>query len=624
MKYRLISFLSITFTLLACQSQETDSGNNEGAEPPVNNKDAISVSERALILSPETGSAVSVDITTEGDWSISGLSEGVREWLDAAPTEGHGNATVTFTCTAFNPYNEERMAVITFLSGKASAPVVIHQSCDPDRSITLSEDILEFDGTAGQQKTITLNTTKPWTVDDYSEEVSTWIKLSSTSGKTGGEITVTTPVLYEELDPRSANITFSIDRIHSASLTITQACGIELSLDKTQLDFNAEGNQTLSLSVKCNAVTKSWQIVGVDASVLEWLDFSATSGTGDQDVAISTKSENKDAVRQASFTVKVDDQHTAVFTVTQSSSMEIHVTPVELVFSGENTESKNVTVTSTTASIPWYIEGYTDDVKAWLSIDTETASALESTISIATLSLNESIEDRKATLRFHLTDSIFDEITVTQPMKPLQQYIITWKAGTVGSLTVKGGEMSPHDKFPWADAEGWATLSNVNKEYKNGKGGEVVRKGDYAVTATWLFQDFVTKEWIPLEMGPIREPVVNAAGTGYTVAVYYMNHESANIRWGWSYIKIPAKAGYRLTHVKMTAINAASNATLLLGTNKNATNGFLEESANRVTFGKNDPLDRELSTTEPNTDYYLGCVLDRQFDSFEFTYTEVR
>ena len=624
MKYRLISFLSIACALIACQGPEKDSGDNGGEEPQVENKDAISVSERALVLSPETGSTVSVDVTTAGDWSISGLGEGVKEWLDAAPTEGHGNATVTFTCTAFNPYNEERTVVISFLSGEASAPVVIRQSCDPDRSISLSEDILEFDGAAGQQKTITLNTTKPWTVDDYSDEVSSWINLSSTSGETGGEITVTTPVLYEELDPRSATITFRIDRIHSASLTINQACGVELTLDQTQLDFNAEGNQTLTLQVRCNAVTKTWQIEGVDASVLEWLDFSATSGVGDKDVAISTKSENKDAVRQASFTVKVDEQHSAVFTVTQSSAMEIHVTPTELVFSGDSTESKNVTVTSTTASIPWYIEGYTDDVKAWLSIDTETASALETTVSLSTLSLNESTEDRIATLRFHLTDNIFEEVTVTQPMKPLQQYVITWKAGTVGNPTVKGGEMSPHDKFPWADAEGWATLNNVNKEYKNGKGGEVVRKGDYAVTATWLFQDFVTKEWVPLEMGPIRQPVLNSEGTGYTVTVYYMNHESANIRWGWSYIKIPAKPGYRLTHVKMTAINAASNATLLLGTNKNATNGFLEESANRVTFGKNDPLDRELSTTEPNTDYYLGCVLDRQFDSFEFTYTEVR
>lgn len=617
MKYRIISFLSITFSLLACQGQGTDP-----SEPPVNT--AISVSERTLVLPPETGSTVSVDITTGGDWTVSGLSEGVKDWLDVTPKEGHGNATVSFISNDFNPYDEERMAVIAFLSGEASAPVVVRQSYDPDRSISLSDEVLEFDGAAGQQKTITLNTTKPWTVDDYTEEVSSWVKLSASSGETGGVITVTTPVLYEELNPRSATITFRIDRIHSASLTISQACGIELSLDKTQLDFNSEGSQALTLPVKCNAVTKTWQIEGVDDSVLEWLDFSATSGIGDQDVIISTKSENKDAVRQASFMVRVDEQHTVGFTVTQSSAMEIHVIPTELVFSAENTESKNVTVASTTASIPWYIEGYTDDVKAWLSIDTETASALETTVSITTLSLNESSEDRKASLRFHLTDNIFEEITVTQPVKPLKQYIISWKTGTVGSPTVKGGEMSPHDKFPWADAEGWATLSNVNKEYKNGKGGDVVRKGDYAVTATWLFQDFVTKEWIPLEMGPIREPVINAAGTGYTVAVYYMNHESANIRWGWSYIKIPAKSGYRLTHVKMTAINTASNATLLLGTNKNATNGFLEEDVNRVTFGKNDPLDKELSTTEPNTAYYLGCVLDRQFDSFEFTYTEVR
>ena len=624
MRYHIIQIISIACVLYACQGQEPDSGNNEGNGSQKESKDAITISEKSIVIAPEIGSTASINVTTEGDWSISGLTDGVREWLDASPKEGHGDAAVTFTCTDFNPYEEERLAVITFLSGEATAPVVIRQGSDPGRTISLSESVLEFDGTAGQQKTITLNTTKPWTVEDYSAEVSEWVKLSATSGEAGGEITVTTPVLYEELSPRTATLTFRIDRIHTAQLTVSQACGIELSLDETQLDFNSEGNQTLTLPVKCNAVTKTWQIDGVDASVLEWLNFSTTSGIGDTEVEISTKTANKDAVRQASFTVRVDDQHSAAFSVTQSSSMEIHVTPTALEFSGETAESKNVTVISTTASIPWYIDGYTDEVKTWLSIDKESASALETVVTISTLSPNESTEERKATLRFHLTDNIFEEVTIAQPVRPLKQYIITWKAGTVGSPTVKGGEMSPHDKFPWADAEGWATLNNVNKEYKNGKDGEVVRKGDYAVTATWLFQDYVTKDWVPLEMGPIRQPVLNSAGTGYTVTVYYMNHESANIRWGWSYIKIPAKSGYRLTHVKMTAVNAASNETLLLGTNKNATNGFLEESANRVKFGKPDPLDRELTTTLPDTDYYLGCVLDRQFDSFEFTYTEVR
>lgn len=591
--------------LSACQQAE-------GPEAPVIKRDTISVSEKLLMMDSEQGSKASVDITTEGDWYISGITDGVNEWLDVSPQQGHGNTTVVFSSIDFNPYEEDRMAVMTFHSGKAQESLVVRQIGDTERSITLSHEILEFDGTVGQHMTVTLNTTKPWIVEGYSQDVSEWVHLSATSGETGGELTVTTLTLNEELTPREAVITFRIDRVHSAQLTISQACGIVLSVDKTIFDFTAAGNETQTLPIKCNAVTKSWVIEGVD-EVQEWLSFSATSGVGDTDVKITTKSANQDAERKASFVVRTDEQNYADFVVLQRPAVEIQVTPNVLVFSGDAPESKSVTVTSTTTSIDWYVEGYTEDVKKWLKIDTEGASALETIVNISTLGMNASAEDLSATIRFHLTEDIYEEVTIIQSMKALDTYVITWKAASdVNSPTLKGGAMSPHSGFPWVDTWG------ASKIFKNGKGGEKIAEGSsYAVTATWLFQDAVTKEWIPLEMGPIREPTSN-------IAVYYANPGTSVIRWAWSYIKIPAKAGYRLTRVKMTSINAASNATLILGTDKNASNGFLEESANRVTLGINDPLDKELSTTVSDTDYYLGCVLERQIDSFEFTYTEVR
>lgn len=603
MKYRLF-FMSL-LALSACQ--ETDE-----PEAPVLNGDEISVSGKSLMMEAEQGSTVSVEITTEGDWYLSGITDGVKQWLAVSPEQGHGNATVTFTGIEFNPYEKERIAVMTFHSGDAQTSIVIRQASDLERCITLSEETLEFDGTVGQQKTITLNTTKPWMTEGYSQEVSEWLHLSATSGETGGELTVTTSGLNEEMTPREAVITFRIDRVHSAQLTVSQACGIELSLEKTYFDFSAAGNETQTLPIKCNAATKSWVIEGAD-EVKEWLSFSSTSGVGDAEVEITTKSTNQDAERKASFVVRVDEVNQVGFVVSQRPSVEISVTPDALVFSGGAGESKSVTVTSTTASMDWYIEGYTEDVKKWLRIDTETASALETTVNISTLGVNASSEALSATIRFHLTDDIYDELTITQSIKPLDTYVITWKAGSdVDSPTIKGGDMSPHSGFPWVDA--WAGT----KKFTNGKEGDVIdESASYAVTATWLFQDAVTKEWIPLEMGPIREPTTN-------IAVYYANPGTPVIRWAWSYIKIPAKAGYRLTHVKMTSINAASSAALVLGTDKSASNGFIEESANRVTFGKNDPLDRELSTAEAGTDYYLGCILERQIDSFEFTYTEVR
>ncbi len=611
MKYKYLLLTLVATALCAC-----DGTKKEPVDPvdPEVITDAISVSEKSLALSPELGSTVSVDITTDGDWTLSGMTDGVKEWLEASATEGHGSGTVTFTCTEFNPYDDDRMAVLTFHSGKAQALLLIRQGNDPERNITLSENLLEFEGAAGLQKTIVVNTAKPWTIEGYSEEVSAWLTLSATSGEGNGELVVTTPVISEALEPRQATLTFRIDRVHTADLVVSQACGIELNLNASQLDFTPVAGETLSLGIQCNAVSKSWQIEGADAAS-EWLDFSATYGTGDASVNITTKSANQDAVRRATFTVRVDEQHSADFTVTQASSMSIMVSPVTLEFAPDQAETKSVTVTATTVSVPWYIEGYTDAVKTWLSIETVSAQALETVVNISTLSANDGDAAREATLRFHLTEDIYDELTISQDMLALKTIVLTWKAGgTKAEPTVKGGEMSPHSKFPWVDT--WATLGDVNREWKNGYGGEVVKKGKYDVTATWLFQDYVTKEWVPFELGPIR--------TDLTTGIYYQNQENTNVRWAWSYIKIPAKAGYRITHIKMTGANAASNATLVFGADKTARNGFLEESASRVTFGKNDPLDREFTTTEANTDYYLGCILDRTFDSFEFTYTEVR
>lgn len=509
MKYRYLFLLALV-ALTACN------GGKEEEQQAGEIKDAISVSEQTLNLDPDLGSTVSVDVTTDGDWKLEGMSDGVKGWLEASALMGHGSGTVTFTCTDFNPYDVERLAVFTFRSGDASAPCVIRQACDPARRVALSADALAFTGLEDEVLSLEVVTDKAWTLEGYTEEVKAWMEVSPVSGE--GNMTVTLKSLSRNMDlaDRVVSLCFRIDRVHSADVTVSQKTGISIAPSET-----------------------------------------------------------------------------------------------ELTFAPDKAESKTIVITTTSDQYPWHVEGLPE----WLTIDTPSYTGKEKTVTLSTKGENESSGAREATISFVMSDDVKCSVTVTQESPALKTYVITWKAGgTVTSPTVKGGQDSPHSKFPWVDS--WDSLGNVNREWKNGKGGEVVKTGKYDVVATWLFQDNVTKEWIPLEMGPIR--------TDASTGIYYHNQETTNIRWAWSYIKIPAKLGYRVSHIKMTSINGASNATLVFGTDKTARNGFLEENATRVSFGKNDPLDKEFSTTQANTTYYLGCILDRTFDSFEITYTEVR
>ena len=489
---------------------------------------SIEVSEKTVFLEADEESTVSIEVTTQKDWTLEGLGDGVREWLGADVTSGSGNATVVLTAKSFNPFNDERIAVLVFRAADAKAPVIVRQKADPARTIVLSENAVAFGEEAGEELTVEIITQKPWVLEGYTEEISSWLSVDATSGESGTTLRLKTLTANLDLADRTASLAFRIDRVNAARLDISQPTGITISAGVNELQLS--------------------------------------SAAGDEG---------------------------------------------------------QITITTTTDRFPWRVEGLTEDVSTWLSVSPASGTGTSKTVTVSTLKENESALPRTAEISFVISEKICCSVTVKQQSSALQTFSISWKAGAnVNSLTVKGNSDSPHENFPWVDT--WSTLNDVNREYKNGKGGAVVRKGDYAVAATWLFLDSVTGEWIPLEMGPVRQPVLASGGTTYSIMVYYQNQESANIRFNWSYIKIPAVEGYRLSHLKVTGINAASSACLIFGSDKSAVNGFLEDSNNRVTFGLNDPVDREFTTTQANTNYYLSTSADRTVDSFEFTYTEVR
>lgn len=608
-----ISLLSLICFAALLWSCETAEESGENGKPTPEPKGSIELSQNIVSFKPDSTATATIDVTASGEWTVSGYGEGTKTWLSLSAESGTGAGSVTLECTEFNPYDEDRMAVLTFICEDAQAFLLVKQISDTLRNITVSPDTLFFTGVVDEAKLARLTTAKAWTLEGMTEELGAWLTVSAAEGEGNAEITVTTTDINEELTPRLATLAFRIDRVHTAELVISQPCGIELSLGSTSLEFGADGGENKEINILCNAKTKPWTIEGVDEAALEWLSFSATSGTGNATVQIGTKTANSDAIRHASFTVRVDAEHAAQFEVTQGSSMGIIVLPAELEFGPDAAEDKYVTVTSTTASLPWYIEGYTDEVKTWLSIDTESAQALSTEVKISTLGANLGTADNVATLRFCLTADIYSEITVTQAPVPLKTFAITWKGSGSYKKLIVGGPASPHEWFPYL--AGATTLSSM-PDFLNGKdGASVSTGGNYTNVATWLFKDSVTGEWVPLEMGGIRTATS-------TARVYYCNHGNDNLRWCGAYIKIPAKTGYKLTHVYINSFNGASLNCLSLA--KDASASQIVEGYSKVKWGKNDVFDKELTTTEEGVDYYISTNSDRWVDGFTFTYTEVR
>lgn len=513
MKYpHLFILFTAASLLLACQGEESP-------KPEAEDLSAIRLSEKSLDLSPDEGSRKSVDVITEDAWALEGLTDGVREWLSADVTSGNGPATVTFQSDAANPYNEPRVAVMTFRSGTASARVLVRQTNDPERRISLSEEALVFSGPVGQEQTVEVETAKPWVLDGYTDEVKQWISVEPVSGEANATVTLKVLTANMDIADRVASLGFRIDRVHCAHLQVSQTTGLTISASESELSA----------------------------------------------------------------------------------------------FPFDTPSEAQLTITTNTDKYPWHVEGLTAEVKTWLSVTPESATGTETQVTVKTISVNEGSAPRTATLSFCLSEQVFCTVAVSQQAEALKVLTLSWKGTASYNKVIKGGADAPHEWFPWV--VGSSTMGS-KPDFLNGKDGAVVASGgSYTKTGTWLFQDNETKEWFPLEMGPIREPTS-------TIQVYYLNHGNDQLRWRNSYIKIPAKAGFRLTHIYMNSFNAASNATLILAKDKACTQ--IVEGINKKQWGKNDPLDMDLTETQEGVDYYVTSVNDRWMDAFVFTYTEVR
>ncbi len=224
-----------------------------------------------------------------------------------------------------------------------------------------------------------------------------------------------------------------------------------------------------------------------------------------------------------------------------------------------------------------------------------------------------------------ITEGVEATLIVTQAQKAAAQKIISW-AGASGVVSITAPEGATYKAFPYSEQSEPTGAATV---WYDGVGGEVINTGAYTrITRDFVFQmsgSANVGETYTLELGPCASTTEK---TGYGNLKI---HNWTGIRGRNFYIKAPAIKGFRLTQVDATCGNAADRATsVTLGTSTAVTSATKSTATNvvdgyaQLTFGKPTPVQMTLTSTEPNTEYYLFFVADRLVSGFTFTYSEVQ
>ena len=253
----------------------------------------LTLSEKTLIFECDADQSATVTVQSDMEWTINGITDGVRRWLDVEYTGTEGESVVQVNCIEANPFEEKRVAMLDFvIDGKVKSTLLVSQYSDPDRTVNLSVDRLDFSATSGETKTFMVVTNKEWAIEDYTDEISAWAEITPVSGVGTTEVQVKMLQPGTELENRFAKVGFRIDRVHCASLILTQKSSLDITLDLDKVVFASKTGQSLNVTVKPSTSSIAWYIEGYTDEVKEWLELSSETGNGQQSVVFSTLKDN--------------------------------------------------------------------------------------------------------------------------------------------------------------------------------------------------------------------------------------------------------------------------------------------------------------------------------------------
>lgn len=281
----------------------------------------LTVSESSLYFGCESAQELTLTVNSDQSWTIEGISDGVKRWLEVEYTGEEGTSTVTVRCIEANPFDEKRIAMLDFMvEGKVKQTVIISQYSDPERTINLSHDRLEFAAAAGEEQTLSVITNKEWKIEGYTDELASWVEVTPTSGVGVTEVKVRMLSPGSEYENRTAELGFRIDRVHCAYLSIFQKTSSEIKLSSDFVVLKNRADDSATIQVISTSSVFEWHVEGYSEDIQQWLSIQPLEGLGTQDVKFSTIQDNEsDTQRSASLRFRLTDNLYADIVVVQEA-----------------------------------------------------------------------------------------------------------------------------------------------------------------------------------------------------------------------------------------------------------------------------------------------------------------
>ena len=176
-------------------------------------------------------------------------------------------------------------------------------SCDQPEVIEPAEIIFNNGGSdsfhvgaAANEITMRFSTNYAWQVSLTADEG--WLEVNPKSGKAGDSI-VQVKVSENDGSERSAILTVSCDDIQKSVEIIQAAAALRLDLSDDSFEVPSSGAE-LTVSVQSNS---AWTISGA----AQWLELSASKGSGDAEIEIIVHENENTVSRRAVLTVKAGE-----------------------------------------------------------------------------------------------------------------------------------------------------------------------------------------------------------------------------------------------------------------------------------------------------------------------------
>ena len=373
---------------------------------------------------------------------------------------------------------------------------------------------------------------------------------------------------------------------------------ISLSQDNIELDYNSGAYVDVKVQTE-----GEWVMEGLTDGVRSWLSLSAEAGVDTTVVRVATMEENvRSSVRAAVIVLRSGDA--AVNMVVKQlfdPERTISLSVESITVGGKAGEEAEVALQTPKV---WTIEGYDEQVQAWLEVSPSSGEG-NSLITLRTKTVNEGPDIREAVLGFRIDAFNCVWLNVTQDVF-IETRTIYWN-----NTTILAPEGAAYKAFPYYTATAF-TSSGI---YYDGKNGEQMAVGSINEVRTYLLKNVGTQDQFEFEFGPTVTPTA-------ALLSYYCHNNNNYIRVRNAYIKTPVIEGFKLTHVTVTGINAASVSCMSISSDYAGVSAI--DGISKVKFGKPDPIDVELTQTEVDTPYYISSNNDRFIESIKLTYTKAR